>query len=253
MTERRASFTSWRGTVGVIEPTFRPGALEDFIRLLPDGVAVIPLFIGVREGTGNEFRKALPAIEERVHELSEIGVDLIYAEGAPPFMVHGRERERDVVDGWGGKYGVPVVTASMMHVESMRALGMRRVVGITYLPRDLNEMFVNYFEEAGFEVLSMDGIDVPFDQVGNLSSHQVYAFARSNYLKHPEADGIYMLGSGWRVLDIIEPLEQDLGVPVVQSTAARVWAVQGFLHVRQPVLGYGRLLAEMPVSLQEGH
>ena len=56
----------------------------------------------------------------------------------------------------------------------------------------------------------MAGIDVPFDKVQELSSHQVYAHIKRNFLNAKGADAIYMLGSGWRTLDIIETLEQDL-------------------------------------------
>ena len=35
-------------------------------------------------------------------------------------------------------------------------------------------------------------------------------------------------------------------VPVVHPVPARVWAVQRRLHVHQPVIGYGRLLEELP-------
>jgi maleate cis-trans isomerase len=92
----------------------------------------------------------------------------------------------------------------------------------------------------------MEGIEVPFADVGRLASTEVYALARRAFLAHPGAQAIYMLGSGWRVLDIIEPLEQDLGVPVVHAVPARVWSIQRRLHLRQPVNGYGRLLASMP-------
>jgi hypothetical protein len=47
--------SSWRGVVGVIKPTHRPGSLEEFIRLLPEGIGVIPLFLGIRAGTEKEF------------------------------------------------------------------------------------------------------------------------------------------------------------------------------------------------------
>jgi maleate cis-trans isomerase len=60
------------------------------------------------------------------------------------------------------------------------------------------------------------------------------------------ADAIYMLGSGWRTLNIIAMLEQDLGVPVVHPVPARVWEIQKRLHVRQPVKGYGHLLEAFP-------
>jgi maleate cis-trans isomerase len=55
-----------------------------------------------------------------------------------------------------------------------------------------------------------------------------------------------MLGSGWRTLNIIQMLEQDLQVPVVHPVPARVWEMQKRLHVRQPVQGFGHLLAAFP-------
>ena len=36
------SFTSWRGVVGCIKPTLRPGGLEELIRMLPEGIGVLP-------------------------------------------------------------------------------------------------------------------------------------------------------------------------------------------------------------------
>jgi maleate cis-trans isomerase len=41
-------------------------------------------------------------------------------------------------------------------------------------------------------------------------------------------------------------LEQDLGVPIVQPIAARIWEIQWRLHVRQPVKGYGTLPETLP-------
>jgi len=55
-----------------------------------------------------------------------------------------------------------------------------------------------------------------------------------------------MLGSGWRTLDIIEMLEQDLQVPVVHPVTARVWEIQKRLQVREPRDGFGYLLAALP-------
>ena len=92
----------------------------------------------------------------------------------------------------------------------------------------------------------MDGIDVAFDEVGSLSSEVVYAHVKKAFLKHRKrAQGIYLLGSGWRVLNIIDTLEEDLGVPVIHPVPARCWEIQRRLSVNQPVKGYGKLLAEM--------
>ena len=55
-----------------------------------------------------------------------------------------------------------------------------------------------------------------------------------------------MLGPAWRTLDIIEKLEQDLGVPVMHAVPAQCWDIQRHLHVRQPVKGFGRLSPRCP-------
>ena len=240
------AYTSWRGVLGIIKPTMRPGSLEEFIRLLPEGIGVIPLFLGIERGTEDEFRQVMDAYEAKIAELARLKVDLIHPEGAPPFMVQGYKGERDIVKRWEEKYKIPIVTAGMTQIEALRALKLRRIVGVTYFTGDINVTFSRYFAEAGFDVDAMEGIPVPFEEVGKLSSQEVYAHTKKVFLKNPKAEGIYMLGSGWRTMDIISLLEQDLQVPVVHPVPTRVWAIQKRLHVRQPVIGYGRLLEEMP-------
>jgi maleate cis-trans isomerase len=214
--------------------------------LLPEGIGVLPLFVNIKKGTTEEFKSVLDHFEERVKMLAEVPVELIHPEGAPPFMVHGFAGEREIVKRWEQAYGVPIVTAPMTQVEAMRALGIRRFVGVSYFPGEINETFAKYFRDAGFDVLAMVGMDVQFDRVQNLSSHEVYAHTRKAMFEHPGADGIYMLGSGWHVTDILQMMEDDFGVPVVHAQTARLWAIQNRLRVREPRTGYGRLLAEFP-------
>jgi maleate cis-trans isomerase len=64
--------------------------------------------------------------------------------------------------------------------------------------------------------------------------------------KHKDADGIYMLGSAWKTVEIIDRLEKDTGLTVVHAGPARAWETQLRLGLRHRIPGYGRLLAEMP-------
>ena len=239
-------FASWRGVVGVVKPTHRPGSLEEFIRLLPEGIGVVPVYLNFKRGTEDEFRAALNAVEEKVAELAEEGVDLIHPEGAPPFMVHGYKGEEKIIKEWETKYKIPMVTAAQTQVEALRALKVKKFVGVTYFVNSVNDITSRYFQDAGFDVLGMEGIAVAFEDVGRLASQEIYAHTRKAFLKNPDAQGIYMLGTGWRCLDIIHLLEEDLQVPVIHPVPARVWAMQKRLHVRQALKGFGRLLEEIP-------
>ena len=64
----------------------------------------------------------------------------------------------------------------------------------------ITKTFADYFTKAGFDVLAMEGMDVPFNQVQTLSSEQIYSFIKQLALKHPKAQGIYMLGTGWKAV-----------------------------------------------------
>ena len=75
------SFSSWRGVVGMINPTLRPGVTEEVVRLLPEGIGLIPLFLNVRRGTQDEFRTLMPEYEKLIAVLAECGCDLIHPHG----------------------------------------------------------------------------------------------------------------------------------------------------------------------------
>jgi len=240
---------SWRGVVGVIKPTYRPGSLEEFIRLLPEGIGVIPKFVGVREGVEREFLDAFAAAEKLIAELAEMKVDLIHPEGAPLFVQKGYRRSEEIVRELEQKYSTPIVTTGMVLVEAARALGIKSLLVISSFDDHSGgrlAKYESYFSDAGFQVPAVEGFPVAFANIGSVSPSEAYAFARNLYLKYPQSSGICLTGSGWRVLDVVPLLEQDLQIPVVCAVAARVWAIQKRLHVRQPVKDRGTLLETMP-------
>lgn len=240
------AFKSWRGTVGLIKPTLRPGSFEELVRILPLGIGVVPLYLNFNQGGLEEFQDGTEPYEEPVAKLAEAGMDIIHPYGAPPFMVKGYKQEAQLIDSWEKKYKVPIFTSGTNHVAALNALKVKRFLGITYFAGDINNLFSQYFSEAGFNVVAMEGIHVPFKNVGQLSAQEVYAHIKRTFLDYRRSvQGIYLLGSGWRVLDIIQLLEEDLQVPVVHPIPARCWEIQKRLNIYQSVSGYGRLLAEM--------
>ena len=150
-------FSSWRGIVGMINPTMRPGVTEEVIRLLPHGIGLIPLFLDFRRGSTDEFKAAMPAYERNVALLAEHACDLIHPVGAPPFMVLGRKAESRLVATWEKKYKTTIFTVAQNHVAALKTLKARTIVGATYFPGKINDVFAKYFSDAGFTVRGMEG------------------------------------------------------------------------------------------------
>ncbi len=237
----------WKGVVGLVKPTFRPGSLDRFVRLMPDGVCVVPRYVGVSAGTEKEFQEALAIAEERVAELAKLKVDLIVIQGVPPIMLKGFKFDAELIDALQKKYGVAVLTATRTQVDALTALKTKRIVGVTYFKDDLNPQFANFFRQGGFEVAAMKGcIDTPFSDLGKIPAEEIYTKAKKIFIEAGGGDCLYLLGAGWDCLPAIEPLERDLGTTVLSNVPADVWATQKKLNIRAPVKGFGRLLEEMP-------
>jgi maleate isomerase len=235
-----------RGTVGIVRPTQRTNGYEELLQMLPSGIELIPLCLDVRRGAIDEFKSAIPAYEAKVAELAKIGVDVINPSGAPPFMVLGYANEQELIRKWEKTYNTRIFTSGTSNIDAMRALDVRRFLGVTYFRGDINRIYAKYFVDAGFDCLDMAGIDVDFDKVPQLRSEQVYRFIKDAFEENDTAQAVYMLGPAWRTLDIIERLETELGVPVIHAIPVQCWDIQRHLDIHEPVKGFGRLIAEMP-------
>ena len=145
------SFSSWRGIVGMINPTMRPGMTEEVCRLLPEGIGLIPLFLNISRGTQDEFKQMMPHYEKLVAVLAEQKCDIIHPNGAPPFLVHGFKGEAKIVAGWEKKYKTRISSVAQNHVRALKAVKAKNFVGATYFPDSLNQIFAKYFSDAGFK------------------------------------------------------------------------------------------------------
>lgn len=239
------SYSSWRGVAGMIMPTMRPGAPEEVIRLLPDGLGVITLYLDIERGEVEEFHESLSFYERDVARLAKAGCQVIHPAGAPPFMLLGFEGERRRLDEWSAQHNAQFFTAGSNHVSAFRALGAKKIVGASYSAIQ-NEIVVRYLREAGFDVLAMAPLETDFKAVGQISPYALYQHVKQLFLANPGADAVYIQGAGWRTLDIIETLEHDLGVPVVHAVASKAWEIMKRLKVNAPREGYGALMRDLP-------
>ena len=83
--------------------------------------------------------------------MAELGADVVMIMGAPPTMVRGHGADRTISDRLSKRYGIPVLVATMAQVDAFRALGMKKLVGITYFQDDMNRRFAKFLEDDGLK------------------------------------------------------------------------------------------------------
>lgn len=243
-----AHAANYRGIVGVIKPRPTDSSLVDMIKLLPEGIGVIPVYLNLTQGSREEYGSSYATYEKHIAYLASHKCNVIAIEGAPPFMLLGPAREAELVDGWKRKYNTDMFTSSQNQVNAFKALKAKRILGITSGSGgpEMNKVYAKYFEDSGIGVVAMEGMGIEFKSVPEVPRQTIASFIKKTFAEHEGADAVYILGSSLEALPLIAPLEGELGVPIVQAIAARIWEIQKRLNVHEPIKGYGRLLATLP-------
>ena len=65
-----AKASNYRGIVGVIKPRATDSALVDMIKLLPDGIGVIPVYLNLTRGSREEYGNAYATYEMHIAYLA---------------------------------------------------------------------------------------------------------------------------------------------------------------------------------------
>lgn len=152
-----------------------------------------------------------------------------------------------------GAGGVPGVASSPSIAQALRYFGASKISVATPYPQWNNNRLRVYFEEAGFQVLNVEGepwASTATEQGINDQDPAVIAdFAARICL--PEAEALFCSCSGWRAMEAAQELEARLGIPVITTVQATFWRTMRKAGVTTPVAGFGRLLEEMPPAEDE--
>src|SRR5260370_26552413 len=126
-----AKASTYRGVVGDIKPRAADSSLVDMIKLLPEGIGVIPVYLNLTQGSRDEYGSSYATHQNHIAYLASQSCNVLAIEGAPPFMLLGPAREAEMVDGWKRKYNTDMFTSSQNQVNAFRALKAKRILGIT--------------------------------------------------------------------------------------------------------------------------
>jgi maleate isomerase len=244
---------AWRARIGLIKPTHRGKSFAYWYKHAPEGVEIVPTFIGFRSEKRESFLEGFKRAEELARQLKEVGCDIIAVSGTPPFLLKGLDYERQWASDLSAQIGLPVVTPMEPHAIALQALGVRRVAVATYYGNELNQAIVNYFARFGIESELMTGLSMTGESSGlyttslraldEVSHMDVYRHCRNALRTIDGLDAVYINGGGWDAAPAIEFLERDLKVKVVWALAAEMWLTYHKLNLDNPVPGGGMLLS----------
>jgi maleate isomerase len=243
----------WRGRLGLILGTPNTVCEPEFARMVPEGVSVHGARMDAGPGDGRpvpeyDSPETMHETEGEVHRLAwtlkALQPSIIVFTHTVASMGDGPAFDRRITEVMAERSGRPALTSATALVEALRVLGVHKVAAADPFPRPaLGQIVRRYLEhaESGFEVVNdatARGKDPNF--ITNMPPGVAYQVGRQ--ADHPQAEAIVLAGNVWRTMEIIEPLEQDLGKPVISANQATVWAALKRLGIGG-VTGFGSLFS----------
>ncbi|MGK5449345.1 maleate cis-trans isomerase family protein [Streptomyces radiopugnans] len=260
---------SWVAQLGVLVIHNDPVVEAELWAMAPDGVTVHAARFesptsGGAEYTGTPWKEMVesPDVRRGLGQLGRMDLSAICLcfgsasfFGGPEFDEGFTAAARELAG------GTEVYTAGQAIVGALAATGVERplVVVPPWFTAPTFAAARGYLEAAGRG--AADLLQYQLDEEWReVRRHQLFdrggrwevrpdEVCRQVAGRFPEdADGVLIPGSGFRSFEAVEPLEDELGVPVVTSNQACLWKLLDLTGLDAAVPGGGRLLGRRPAA-----
>lgn len=124
---------------------------------------------------------------------------------------------------------------------ALRALGVRRLAIVTPYARAVNDAIAEGFKARGFEIPAFVSFEEPDDNVvGRITTGSLLAAARTA-MDGATVDGVFVSCTSLHLVDAVEQMEREIGVPITSSNHATIWHLLRLAGIEDRIDGIGRL------------
>ena len=232
-----------RAKIGYVLLATEQTVQDDVIKLQPAGVGIHFTRAAIPDSITNESLAAQAALlaDCAASLLPDGSLDVVCYACTSGSLVIGEERVFAELN-----RGAPNAKATSLITGVIRALkqvGAQRIVVATPYLDEVNQREVDYLEQAGFEVISLRGLNLEKDSdMVRVAPDYITEFALAQ--DHPDADAIFVSCGALRTLDVIAEIESRAGKPAICSNQAMIWDCLRLAGIDDQYSGYGCLLSK---------
>lgn len=123
-------------------------------------------------------------------------------------------------------------TTSGALLDALAVLGVKRIGLGTPYTDPVGARLGSFLAEAGYQVTGVVNMEL-HDVIGPVADDAVIDLARRAAAGGPDA--VFLACTGVPTIDLIAPLEDDLGMPVLTANQVTMWAALGSIGMRSPL------------------
>ena len=233
----------WTAKIGLIIPSGQTLTEPLFNRIAPPDIAFYTSRMLMAGSSAADLRAMDQYFGKSVDELATADVDCLMKCCTVGGALSGDGGEAKECEEAERRTGIPTSTTMIGAVESMRELGISRLVVATPYAQELDQAEEVFLERAGFRVVRMAGLGIADGRkYADVTPAQIFDFAMKSW--NPSADGMFLSCMNWQALLVADRLESVIGRPVVTSHSATLWKALELAKAKISIEGCGRLLTQ---------
>ena len=216
---------------------------DDVYRLRPDGVGVHFSRIPIPDSITNESLAAqvdnLANAAARI--LPDGSLDVVTYACTSGSLVLGEDCVfRELNKGAPNAKATSLITGV---IRALRTLGIKSVAIATPYLDEINLREATYLEQAGFDVVNIEGLNIERDSdMVRVTPDYIANFAIS--VDREGADAVFVSCGALRTLDVIDDLERRLGKLAICSNQAMIWDTLRLAGIEDRFDGVGALFRD---------
>jgi len=228
--------------IGVLLPSSNSVAEPSLCASLPGGTTLHVARMRLSNVEAESIERVVEEIESESRKLADVDADVIVLAATAPSSRNGLGYDRELIGRISAASGKPATTAATAMIEALHALAVARIALAAPWSEAVNRMSAAFIEQSGFRVVAQEALGLVRNlDIGLLDPASGDAIGRR--VDRPDADAVMLACGNWNVFDVIEPLERDLGKPVLTTNQVSFWHALKIAG-GGPVEGLGILLRE---------
>lgn len=230
---------AWRARIGLITP-MGDSVEYAFHRYAPEGVSFNSTRLWFPGPTPEGLIYLSDQVEDAAKKFRDQRHDVVLFGCTSGSCIKGYGFDKECIArieracGWQG------LTTSTAVLEAFEALGVGRSVVMTPYPEETNQAEKGFLEDNGIQVQSITGVG--FNRMHPYGyADRRFLYRNAKKLERAGADVFFLSCMGLATMELVEVLEEDLGVPVITSHQASLWASLRHAGIKDKLPGLGKL------------
>jgi maleate isomerase len=193
-------------------------------------------------GTPENYNTMIDDLDNAARSVALPGPKLIVFSCTSGSFFKGKGWDLELAGRMEAAAGIPALTTSTAAREAFAALGAKTLFMVTPYPDSVNATEVRFFKDNGLDIVDHITFNCAASRdIGAITPERIKETVLGRRADIGKCDALFISCTALRAIDAVEALEAELGLPVVTSNSATIWAALRRLGVDTASVPAGRL------------